>query len=109
MQFGRNGLVMNAKRGDRINYRGLWALNEQPPITRVPVGVAGLAPVSRTRQMMPGMGHMAGRTLSGPGLAELADLSADVPAPAAPTGNSTLKTVGLLAVAAGLALYFTRK
>jgi len=104
--FGRNALVMNGKRGDRIAYRGLWAMNEQPPISHIPVGVSGL---DTGHRMMPGMGYLAGHSLSGPGIGDLADLSADAPAPIVPPARLPLKTLGWAALAVGIALYLRKK
>jgi hypothetical protein len=73
VQFGRRALVMRGDKGDRIIYRGLTALNERPPV-RPFTGFAGLGSGA-----LPGMGqvgYLAGRGLSGPGMAELADSSA---------------------------------
>ncbi len=114
VQFGRNALVMNGKRGDRIAYRGLWALNEQPPTRQIPVGMSGMAPGTTgtgRRSMLPGMGYLGNHSLSGPGVAELSADDAQAPAPAAPLAapKSSIKTLGLIAVAVGLGLYLFKK
>ncbi len=74
VQFGRRALVMRGDKGDRIIYRGLMALNERPPVRPVR-GTAGLDGVGPSGAL-PGMGHvgyLAGRGLSGPGMADLSD------------------------------------
>ncbi len=114
VQFGRNALVMNGKRGDRIAYRGLWALNEQPPTRQIPVGMSGMAPGTTgtgRRSMLPGMGYLGNHSLSGPGVAELSADDAQAPAPAAPLAapKSSIKTLGLIAGAVVLGLYLLKK
>jgi len=116
VQFGRNALVMNGSRGDRIAYRGLWALNEQPPTMQIPVGMSGFAPGtigSGRRAMLPGMsglGYLGSRSLSGPGLADLAEDAAPAPAPAPISPHaSSLKTLGLVAIAVGIGMYLCKK
>jgi hypothetical protein len=98
VMYGRNALVMRGDRGDRINYRGLWALSEQPPIRRIE-GVGG-----GPRSMVPGMGYLGRRSASGPGLADLADATeaAQDPNATAPAARPGLGLVGLLALAAGV-------
>lgn len=110
--FGRNALVVRGDRGDRIEYRGLWALNEQPPIRRVGgvSGMGGMAPgTTGRRTMLPGMGYLAGRTMSGPGLAELADgvEVVEQPQPERPINWGAL--AGLALIAVGVCSYMRRK
>jgi len=100
VQFGRNALVMRSDRGDRMLYRGLWAMNEQPPIRRIGLGE------------LPGArGHLGRRRMSGPGLADLADATDAAADPnmstsAAPARGGAL--IGLVLLAAG-AYLFCRK
>jgi len=106
--LGRKAMVINARAGDRMLYRGLWALNEQPPINRL-VGMSGIE--KTTRSMIPGMGYLAGRGMSGPGLV---DASEGVPqyAPgylADAPGISTKTMVGAAVALVGLYLLCRKK
>lgn len=107
VQFGRNALVMRSDRGDRMVYRGLWAMNEQPPIRRIE-SVDGLPSGA-----LPGMGYMGRRSMSGPGLADLADATATAVDPnmpvAAPVQNRTKLLAGLALIAAGAYLYLRKR
>lgn len=103
--FGRNALVMRGDRGDRIEYRGLWAANEKPPIRRVG-GVAGYAP---NRGMLPSMGYLANQSLSGPGLGEDVPMEQVYADPAPAPAPSKLPLLGLLAIAAGAYLLLRKK
>lgn len=104
--FGRRALVMRGDKGDRIIYRGLMALNERPPIRTVR-GTAGLG--ADPSGSLPGMGHfgyLAGRGMSGPGMADLAD---DAQAPAAPVVVAAPATPwGKYAIAAALVFFGVR-
>ncbi len=90
VMFGRSALVVNGSKGDRIIYRGLTALNERPPIRPAPgVGAYVDSPAYQGSNGLRGL--LAGRNLSGPGLADLADgsvgpapVSAPAPAPSTP-------------------------
>jgi hypothetical protein len=85
--FTRKHMVLRPEQGDRVVYRGLYALNERPPIRPV-TGVAGLwdgAPVQEADPVV-------------------------IPASVLPAGNpSTATLVGMGLVALGAYLYFTRK
>jgi hypothetical protein len=108
--FGRNALVMNARRGDRILYRGGWALNEKPPIRRLGVGgLGGFAPGTTYRGMLPGMGYLGRQSLSGPGLADLAEDAPAAPAPAPAPAPSHSPTLFMVAAAAAALYFFTRR
>ena len=118
-QFGRRALVVRSDTGDRIIYHGLTSLSERPPIAPV----RGLAGVQRSGAL-PGMGRLAGRNLgylagrgmSGPGMADLADDAAGSPTPApmpvipAPSsGMSHTALFGLALLGVGAYLFCKRK
>jgi hypothetical protein len=89
VMFGRSALVVNGSKGDRIIYRGLTALNERPPIRPVPgVGAYVESPAYQGSNGLRGL--LAGRSLSGPGLADLAeDAPQFAPTSSAPAPAST--------------------
>lgn len=91
--FSRQAQVMNGKAGDRILYQGIQSLSERPPIRPVN-SVAGLGGVfgvqSRRAPMMGGLGVLAGRSMSGPGIGDLCDLADDTNAAAAPAASPAL-------------------
>lgn len=118
--FSRSAQVMNGKAGDRILYQGLTSLSERPPIrpATTMAGLGGVFGVGRGNGPMPGingMGVLAGRSMSGPGMGDLSDLADDtaaalppattVPAPVvAPATIAGLPKGLVLAGLAGLAL-----
>jgi len=113
--FGRRGLVVRSDTGDRIIYHGLTALSERPPIRAVP-GMAGIQPGGA----LPGMGRLrrnqgvlAGRGMSGPGMAALADdatvpVMVTAPAPVAAAPSHGTMMFGLAALAAGIYMFMKR-
>jgi hypothetical protein len=118
--FTRQVLVHGGEATDKIMYDGMYALNERPPIRKL-TGMQGLGSwggLSRTMfnrrrnrlQGLPGMGCMASRSLSGPGIGELADLADDTEAPPAPapvpTPAPTSKMPMILGIAALLGAGF---
>ncbi len=105
MLFTRPNMILRSDKNDHVVFRGMYALNERPPIRRVG-NFAGLNGVPRHQGMMPA------RSLSGPGMAELADLGDDtVPALApalAPAPSSKMPLIALGLAAVGVYL-LTRK
>jgi hypothetical protein len=104
MLFTRPNMIARFDKSDHVVFRGMYALNEKPPIRRVG-NFAGLSGVFGVRQAPRHQGMMPARSLSGPGMAELADLGDDVvPAPvqvAAPASKLPLLALAL----AGVGLY----
>lgn len=99
--FGRASMVMDPRKGDKIDYYGYFDGQEKPPI-RAYQNIAG------DDASMPGMGYLAADGLAGPGLGDGAtgngSTSAPGPAPA-PSVSNTAKFVGVaVAVAAGAML-----
>ncbi len=113
-QFLRPQMVLRTDKGDSIVYKGLYSLAEQPPI-RPYDGLSGVYGTQRgaRRGALPGMGMMPARSISGPGVSELADLAdgaADAPATApTPVASQLPKVLGLAAVAVGVYLLFKQK
>lgn len=102
--FGRRALVMRGDVGDRVLYRGLRALNERPPI-RPYEGMAGVQPSGS----LPGMGALGRRSMSGPGLADLADVPAGPGMVATVVSNKPLQYAGIALVLFGAYKLFTRR
>jgi Transglutaminase-like superfamily len=97
--FTRPNLVLRTDRGDTIVYKGLYALSERPPIRPYnpnlsPSQQGATQPFNRQgmvrkAQNLSGMGMMPARSISGPGVADLADAAAASP-PGIPTGVTSV-------------------
>ncbi len=122
-QFLRPNMVLRTDKGDAIVYKGMYSLAERPPIRPynglagtshgAPMpgmghvrsgalpGMGGVFGVGRgVKDMMPGMGGMPARSISGPGVSELADLADDAIAPLAPAAAPASGMPKILAFAA---------
>lgn len=107
-QFLRPNMVLRTDKGDAIVYKGLYSLAERPPI-RPYNGMAGVYGAGKgPTSGMPGMGGMPARSISGPGVADLADLAdgaaTETLAPAATSGMPKILAFAALAAAAYLLL-----
>lgn len=106
LMFTRPNMIARFDKNDHVVYRGVYALNERPPIRRVS-NFAGMDGVygDRAGRALPGMGTMAG-----PGMGELADL-AEMNGPVDEVLTGSPKPFPLLALAlAAAGVYFlTRK
>lgn len=71
--FTRPNMISRFDKHDHVVFRGMYALNEKPPI-RPYNGVDGMIGVQNGAGM-PGMGALAGHSLSGPGVSDLADVA----------------------------------
>jgi hypothetical protein len=114
--FTRPNMALRTDKGDTIVYKGLYALNEKPPIRPYHPSMSGLGVLHFAPgvKSLNGMGMMPARSISGPGVADLADAAAATPAgmPAAPSApmapaaapSSHLKMLGVIG-ALGLGAY----
>jgi hypothetical protein len=108
--FTRPNMVLRTDKGQTVVYSGLYSLGEKPPV-RPYTGMAGLG---HTRSGgMPGMGMMPARSISGPGVAELAgleDVGDDViAADPVPAVSGAAKLAAFAAIGLGLYLMFKKK